>query len=538
MKVNLMYSYKEWMPIKQYHDFQGMARDLGLDVLFRAAGQDSVLKYSKTVYALHEDPFLSQCMRKAMCVPLQTKEEVQYRQEILKDCLNHEDFLGKLYVTATRVLEEWGKLGKTKNHTGIRDSKAELITDIQVLRLLVSGMEEVRGILLENMERLHSKGFTSLLERINREFSGEARENLEQILRDISFYADATAQRGEKGVFTLNRPVIKLSCGLAEGLKLGELKLEGIETRVEDYSNPYGIKAKIQGRMNGMMPGCISLYKNTALQADAAELEYQAVNYVMASCGGVLQSFGSFFEQLRFQTGFYLGAVNIASQMRRFQLTYCFPSLGKQDELSYEELKEAAMVLASGKKAVGNSESLDGRMLVVITGANQGGKSTFLRSVGIAQVMLQCGLMVAAKCYQSGLYPEFFTHFTRREDSAMNSGRLDEELRRMDKIISNMGEHSLLLLNESFATTTEKEGSAIAYDIVKALKEEGVRILTVTHLTSFAMKLYEESGTSKDTAFLCAQRLEDGTRTFRMIPHEPELTSFGLELYDEVLCNK
>lgn len=58
-------------------------------------------------------------------------------------------------------------------------------------------------------------------------------------------------------------------------------------------------------------------------------------------------------------------------------------------------------------------------------------------------------------------------------------------------------------------------------------------------MLSFATKMYEEAGESKDnasdTTFLSARRLPDGTRTYRMISHEPELTSFGLELYDEVL---
>ena len=193
------------------------------------------------------------------------------------------------------------------------------------------------------------------------------------------------------------------------------------------------------------------------------------------------------------------------------------------------------MTLDKEGKTVGNSGTLDGRQLVVITGANQGGKSTFLRSIGIAQIMMQCGLIVSAKSYQSGIYTSLFTHFTRREDSAMNSGRLDEELRRMDQIINNMGEDPLILLNESFATTTEKEGSEIAYGIVRALKEEGVRIFSVTHLLSFAQRIYEESKTDEKVCFLCAEHLDDGKRTYKMIDHAPELTSFGLELYDEVL---
>lgn len=146
---------------------------------------------------------------------------------------------------------------------------------------------------------------------------------------------------------------------------------------------------------------------------------------------------------------------------------------------------------------------------------------------------MQCGLFVAAEQFESGIYPAFFTHFTRREDSEMNSGRLDEELGRMSQIIDNLGERSLVLLNESFATTTEKEGSVIAYDIIKALTEAGVKVLTVTHLLSFARKVYDEA--QDEVEFLSAERKEDGSRTFKMIQHAPQLTSFGLDLYDQMI---
>jgi len=150
---------------------------------------------------------------------------------------------------------------------------------------------------------------------------------------------------------------------------------------------------------------------------------------------------------------------------------------------------------------------------------------------------MQCGMYVPAMRYESGIFPSFFTHFTRREDSQMNSGRLDEELQRMNQIIESLGKDSLVLLNESFATTTEKEGSVIAYDITKALVEANVKVLTVTHLLSFAQKVYEEVQNDPETTveFLSAERLPDGTRTFRMVQHEPELTSFGMDLYEEII---
>lgn len=122
----------------------------------------------------------------------------------------------------------------------------------------------------------------------------------------------------------------------------------------------------------------------------------------------------------------------------------------------------------------------------------------------------------------------------------MNSGRLDEELSRMNQIIEHLGEKPLVLLNESFATTTEKEGSVIAYDIIRALVEHGVKILTVTHLLSFAQRMYKESQENPETTveFLSAERKPGGVRTFKMIQHAPEMTSFGLDLYEEIVEKK
>lgn len=257
----------------------------------------------------------------------------------------------------------------------------------------------------------------------------------------------------------------------------------------------------------------------------------------MSCCAPFLDSFESFFDQLRFELAFYRGAINLRQQLMRFTAKYCFPLPADRDTLHFEDLKELVLCLEQRMDAVGNTCELDQKQLLIVTGANQGGKSTFLRSIAVAQLMMQCGLFVAAERFESGIFPRIFTHFTRREDSAMNSGRLDEELKRMSRIIEHLGEGSLIFMNESFASTTEKEGSAIAYDIIRALSEERIKILTVTHLLTFAQRVFDESQQTAEPGveFLSAERLQDGSRTFRMIRHAPELTSFGLDLYEEIV---
>ena len=102
----------------------------------------------------------------------------------------------------------------------------------------------------------------------------------------------------------------------------------------------------------------------------------------------------------------------------------------------------------------------------MITGANQGGKSTFLRSVGVAQLMTQCGMFVGAQSLRVNVCDGVFTHYKREEDETMESGKLDEELARMSEIADHIGAGSVLLCNESFAATNEREGSQIARQVV------------------------------------------------------------------------
>lgn len=540
MNACLLYENKDWSNVEPYSDAPSIIQDLGLKTLFVAASKEVVKDGDRIASIKKEDMYLLETMRKVMMVPLQSREEIGYRQEILQDCLTREDFTCELYEIATQMMVEWDKLGrKSTDKSGGRSPSAVLMEDIRLLELFVKTLSKIKKLLEEHREGFSSKGLLSFYERFCGEFSEETEQSLYKILEDISFYTGDDEE--DKNRNRVRKPKIILECGIGEGLKFSSVKLEQVEAEVKKFRNPNGAIAKIQDYINKFVPDSVSLQKNTELKDQTNRLEYQVVRYVVSCCNPFITSFGQFFEQLRFQAAFYKGAVNLKQHMLRFGLGWCLPVAGNRNELRFRELKELVMCMEQRVNAVGNTCSIDNRMLLIVTGANQGGKSTFLRSIGIAQVMMQSGLMVAAESYQSGIFPRFFTHFTRREDSAMNSGRLDDELRRMNQIVERIAEHSgegsMMLLNESFATTTEKEGSVIAYDIIRALTEAGVKVLTVTHLLSFAQRMYDENVDHAETEveFLCAERLENGTRTFKMIQHAPEMTSFGLDLYDTIV---
>jgi DNA mismatch repair ATPase MutS len=162
----------------------------------------------------------------------------------------------------------------------------------------------------------------------------------------------------------------------------------------------------------------------------------------------------------------------------------------------------------------------------MVTGANRGGKSTFLRSVGLAQLMMQAGMFVPARALSLSVVSGLFTHFKREEDESMTSGKFDEELVRMRDIVQHLKPGSIMLFNESFAATNEREGSEIGRQIVHALLDNHIRVVFVTHQYDLA-----HSFTGNEEAyFLRAER----ERTFKLIEGEPLPTSYGADLYQRI----
>ena len=114
----------------------------------------------------------------------------------------------------------------------------------------------------------------------------------------------------------------------------------------------------------------------------------------------------------------------------------------------------------------------------------------------------------------------------------MRSGKFDEELARMSEIIDHIAPNSILLFNESFAATNDREGSEIARQIVCALLEKHIKIFYVTHLYEFASRFFDRK--TEDALFLRAERKADGTRTFKLLEGQPLETSYGEDLYRRI----
>lgn len=127
----------------------------------------------------------------------------------------------------------------------------------------------------------------------------------------------------------------------------------------------------------------------------------------------------------------------------------------------------------------------------VLTGPNRGGKTTYLRAVGVVQLLAQCGLPVPARAAAITPCDRLLTHFPLPEAGRPGQGRLDEEAERTAAVFREATPQSLILLNEVLAGTSAPEALALAVDILRGFRALGCRVLYATHLHELALRCAE-----------------------------------------------
>lgn len=534
LNAYLLYKDREFGKVDFYRDSAGMVTDLGLKVLFENAAISKESRNRKGAQGAEADEDIRKAMQRVMMTPLATEDEILYRQSVLKDFLGNPEFTEKFYGITKELTEQWRKLGKKeRDKGGNANTSRTLLYEVRLINLFLDALTDLKKLCMGYSKDFHSEGLLRFCEMMTESYNDEWEIQVRQIMEDLRFFCNDEDVNVKHYYDKTTQPSIIMECAPGSGLKLEQMKLEQIATRDVKIRRHTASKTLLDRVKVSLSKEPMTIITDEQTLDNLEQLKVATVGHVFDYMQGFSKNCKKFFEMLLIQSAFYVGCVNLYDRCQQIGLPICYPTVCGTENMEFTNLMELSMALYNRRVPVGNDCDFADKMLLVVTGANQGGKSTFLRSIGIAQVMMQSGMFVAAKRFSSGIFTHLFTHFVRREDMAMNSGRLDEELSRIHRIVEGLEPESMVLLNESFATTTEEEGSEIAYDIIKAFTEAGVKVLTVTHLLTFAKRVYAEEWNK--AVFLSAQRLGDGTRTYKMVAGEPELTSFGLDLYEQVI---
>lgn len=197
---------------------------------------------------------------------------------------------------------------------------------------------------------------------------------------------------------------------------------------------------------------------------------------------------------------------------------------GFMDARGFYNLKLASSI-ASSDEVVDNDLIFDkDHVIYLLTGANRGGKTTLTQAVGLLFALAQGGIYVPADSFRYSPVDSIFTHFPADEDKTMDLGRLGEECVRFKEIFEEAEASSLVLLNESFSTTSFEEGYYIAVDAVRALRLKGSRTIYNTHMH----KLAENAAEFNVSSIVMAS--EEGKRSYKVVEKAPEGSSYAHDI--------
>ena len=499
MIVFLLYQSRdaEMKPLPLWNEKE-LTEDLEMNFLFKAMAL--------------EDDFLFEVARVTIFSGLKNDfETIIYRQEIGKDCLKNSSVVRSIYDLSVELIE-------SRKHSwyGIftKYPSSVLSGSIGMIEVYLTILKKLRIITDENIAKFQSRGFRRFFLMIQTELTDEYFDEIQQHLDELR-----------------NRNGILISYELGKGNKSIDSKLLRLHSKKQNWFQKL-FPPKSQYYSFDIHP------RDESGAKALSQINDEGINLVANALAQSNDHILHFFTILRKELAFYTGCLNLHERLEEMKEPSCFPNpvASAERKYSFSEMFDVCLALKMKSKIVGNDLDADNKSLFIITGANQGGKSTFLRSVGLAQLMMQSGMFVPAESFTANICDELYTHFKREEDRTMKSGKFDEELSRMNDITNHIKSNAVLLFNESFAATNDREGSEIARQIVQALLEKNLKVFFVTHLYEFAHGFYN---TMKENAvFLRAERKADTTRTFKLIEREPLETSYGIDVYDKVFGSK
>lgn len=454
------------------------------------------------------DAFLTNVGRTALLSGVRNDiETILYRQDILKDAMANAAVVREIYGLATETLDE-----RSDHYFGIfmRWPGSILRSSVGLMKVLMEMLRRLRAIIDVHSTSFQSRGFTTLFTLLQKEFNDEYFGAVDHHLNNLDF---------KNGILT--------------SAQLGHANRgTGYVLRQRPEKRAHWLR-----RLLGDGPGTFTFYLHPRDEAGSryvSELSDRSINHVANALGQATEHILGFFEMLKTEMAFYVCCLNLRDRLVSLGTSFCFPQPkpNRTGAWGCTALYDVCLALNMQRPVIPNSIDGAGKSLIVITGANQGGKTSFVRAAGVAQLMMQSGMLVAAESFDAEPCTGMFTHYKREEDTSMTKGKLDEELSRMSGIADVIKPGAILLFNESFAATNEREGSEIARQVVSALVEKRIRVFFVTHLYDFAEAFFRSN--KAGTLFLRAERKEDGTRTFKLLPGEPLETSFGQDLYRKI----
>lgn len=461
-----------------------------------------------------------------------TDEEVlQYRLDIVEDMVEHREWFD-LFCKAIPAIQNVSDLRRSMDNDFSIESALGSIRFlemyIEIVDLFAEGLLSVEA---------HSKGLLALQAKV-REVAegGEYRSLKEKLGREETNFGLVKS--------------ITLGVNLDETLRVQDAGI--VSVNMEKF-RPGTVMDKLLKKTGKdsmvLMTSLFSIPKGLHIgDAKAVEISARsALNTIFArtirNFGPVIQKYfavnTSWFVQLLDDIRFLTAGVKFILDMKEKGFVMCKPKIAPVKEKKCSLIGVYNPVLAAKgveKTIVSNAFVYDekGRFYLV-TGPNHGGKSIFAYSIGMTQALFQLGLFVPAQTAHISPATGIFTHFPVSDEDNYGKGRLESECARLGKILEELEDTDILIMDESFSSTSGVEAEYIASEVLTGIGLTGCGGIFVTHIHELTRKLEEYNNypgnTGKiDNLVALMENKEDGTRSYKVERTMPDGLSYARDI--------
>lgn len=278
---------------------------------------------------------------------------------------------------------------------------------------------------------------------------------------------------------------------------------------------------------------------SNSLKKVISDILKRTINHIKSILNKYTNISGYSFVSLMPEIIFYIRFAQLCDKIKEKNLPLCKAKIIDAD-LRDCEIKDVYNVKLAIKAVNGDDSPIitndfdfdKNKRIYILTGPNRGGKTTITQAVGLAFLLAQNGIYVPASQMTLSPCDNIFTHFPADENDTMDLGRLGEESKRLSEIFSQATSKSLLLLNESLATTNVAEGLYIAKDVVKSMRYLGVRSIFNTHMHELARGIADINASVDGDSVVesMVTGVENGHRSFKVFIAPPQGVSYAKDI--------
>ena len=456
-----------------------------------------------------------------------------WRLDVVADLVASQD-LRDLIRDALPMLRDAAEMRKVLNSSS--SSVESSLASVRYLEIYLE-LVELFHSRLEGTE-IHSAGFLALRDEIeSRRTSGDYQALTRQL------------ERTEYQIGHVKS--IALGVNLDGTLRVTDVGLLALNT---DKYRQGSVLDKLLGKDKTDPMVCISGFANlarTAREEEKHALDQAVCRALDNAFAKTIRSWEPVIDQyFRDETSFFIGllddfrflsaAVSFLLELKGHGCPLCRPAIRPMEEkaLHLKDVYNPMLVLRSEGQGpvVANDFGYDAKgRFYLVTGPNHGGKSIFCYSVGMAQALFQLGLLVPAREAVMSPVRCIFTHFPTSDEDNYGKGRLESECARMSQILHLLDGRDLLLMDESFSSTSLLEGGYIAGEVLSAIAVIGCGGIYVTHIHELTQKIDRFNAHPGRTGCidnLVAQmeNVADGTRSYRVIRATPDGLSYARDI--------